>query len=354
MAFRSNQLTLKGVLDMAFETDLNFRQAWSGETTLAFYNELTLGRRMNATWAGDASTAEKVFVQKPVYYNTVTKPARKAAWGPAGEPSAKRLTINLDKRYRSESALYVEDEVENAVTNYRQRGEQAAIAAMALTFEADIVSYMNSLTGGADYDNDDNGFAGQILEIDQVGSAAVGYDHDSGKPGGTAAQQATAAAWMDAFLTDARVRFQRNSVPIMGTDGLVIGGGVTSAWASFPIELFSYGLLAAVEAKGLSLELTEQALRDLSLGGTALAGHWRGFLDIFVSNALAKPASAAESWYAYAGTDQAVAAPLRPMRNYVRTPANAAAERYEFRHATTGGIQLANSRLLIRGKFNAI
>ena len=119
---------------MAFDND-NFRQAWSMETTIAFLRRLTIANRMNATWDGDAMSSIQVHIQNPNYNVQATAPARKADWGDPNEPSAERITLNMDQRGRVENTLYVEDEVENAVRDYRARLQTASMNALAAQYE---------------------------------------------------------------------------------------------------------------------------------------------------------------------------------------------------------------------------
>lgn len=336
---------------MAFDND-NFRQAWSAETTIAFLRRLNIANRMNATWDGDAQTNRQVFIQNPNYNATVTNPARKADWGTPVEPSAEKLTITMDQRARAEYMLYVEDQVENAVMDYRSRLQTANINAMAVEYEDNLVTYMNALEGAAAPNYAKvaaNGGAGQIASL-TVTTGANGFSHDTGKEGGAAGVASKAIL---GFFDDCRVILERQEIHLDGMN-MTIGGMMGQPFVVVPIELFIYGLAAALEAKGIDLPFMNQLLRNLGIfTGTALAGHYRGF-DIFVSNALKRPADttangAANLWRVYAGSDRAVAAPRRRVNNYVTRPENASAERYEFRHTNTWGRQLANSRLLIRG-----
>jgi len=337
---------------MAFVTDQNFRQAWSTETTIAFLRNLALLRRMNGTWDGDAQASEKVYIQNPNYNVTVTTPARKAAWGTPNEPSASRITLAMDQISRVENMLYVEDEVENAVRTYRQRLQRVSMHALSRAAEDNFVAYILALasTGAATV----NGNAGPIAEIAYAGSNKQGFAPNTGKPfAGPGAIDPT--VWLLQFLTDARVMFQENDIPVAGSgDGqpMTVGGSVSGMWCAMPPALYAYGLAQALENKGLSLDFTAQIIAQLGVFGTAFGGNVRGF-DIFVTNSIPKAKTNSASWFVIAGANEAIAAPMRPVRNYVRDPANAAAERYEFRHAQTYGRQLANADLIVRGKFNA-
>ena len=334
---------------MAFATNKNFRQAWAVETTIAFLRRITIGRRLNAAYDGDAQTAEIVYAQNPNYNIIVTEHARKADWAEPVEPSASRIAIAMNKRARVENMLYVEDEVENAVRNYRSRLQTASLSALAKKHESNVVAYMLALasTGGATV----NGNAGPIVEIEFAGDTDIGFDPDTGKPNGTDAQKATAREWIEEFLTDARVKFERKDIPLADAP-LTIGGGVSQAWCALPVELYAYGLAKLLEKQGISLDYVANILRNLGVFGSSLAGHYRGF-DLFVTNSLSKPADKDGVWSAFAGTDEALAGPLRPVRNYMTEPANAKGERYEFRHVMTHGQALINSDLLLRGTFNA-
>ena len=336
---------------MAFATDTNFVQRWSAETTVAFLRNLTIGNRVNRTWDAEVQMAEKTSIQNPNYNVTATAPARKAAWGTPSEPAALKIDLDMDQIARVENMLYVEDEVENAVRDYRSRLQTVSMSTISKAYEDNLVAYMLALTASSKAA--DNGNAGGITEIAQAGGNSVGFTPGTGKPFGTAAQQAQAQAWIIEFLTDAKVMLNRADVPQQDAAGSVIGGSSGGMfWCFMPVELYAYGLAPYLEDKGLSLDFTRQVIQNVGVFGSAFAGNLRGF-DLFVTNALPKAATKAASWNMLAGTDAAVAAPMRPMRNYVREPANASAERYEFRHTVTYGRQLINSKLLIRAKFNA-
>ena len=335
---------------MAFATDTNFVQRWSAETTIAFLRNLTIGRRVNRAWDAEVQNAEKTSIQNPNYNVSATAPARKAAWGTPNEPEALKIDLDMDQIARVENMLYVEDEVENAVRSYRTRLQTVSMAAISKAYEDNLVAYMLGLTASAKAS--DNGNAGGITEIAQAGGTSVGFTPGTGKPFGTAAQQAQAQQWIIDFLTDTKVMLNRADVPQMDAAGSVIGGNPGSFWCAMPVELYAYGLAPWLENKGLSLDITAQVIREIGVFGSAFAGRVRGF-DLFVTNALPKAATKGDSWNMIAATDAAVAAPMRAMRNYVRDPANASAERYEFRHTVTYGRQLINSKLLVRAKFNA-
>ena len=331
---------------------LNFRQAWSAETTLAFLRRLTIGARLNAQWDGDAMTNAQVFVQNPNYNVVASQTTRKQAYGTPREPEASRITIDMNQNARVENMLYVEDEVQNAVRTYRARLQTASISALATHYEDNIVSYMASLatTGAATV----NGFAGPIGVMNFAGDKDTGFAPVSGKPFGSDAQKADALSWLEDFLTTARVQFERADIPIGDGgpgNGGTIGGGTGNFWCVLPPELYAHGLAAALEAKGISLDFVRQVIQSLGVFGPTFGGSYKGF-DLIVSNALPNPADHDTDWVAYAGADAAIAAPRRPVRNYVTEPANASAERYEFRHMTTFGRALINSDLLIKGVFN--
>ena len=336
---------------MAFATDTNFVQRWSAETTIAFLRNLTIGRRVNRTWDAEVQNAEQTSIQNPNYNVSATAPARKAAWGTPNEPSALKIDLAMDQISRVENMLYVEDEVENAVRDYRSRLQTVSMAAISKAYEDNLVAYMLALTASSKAA--DNGNAGGITEIAQAGGNSVGFTPGTGKPFGTAAQQAQAQQWIIDFLTDTKVALNRADVPQADAAGSVIGGNSGgNFWCYMPVELYAYGLAPWLEDKGLSLDITAQVIQNVGVFGSAFAGTVRGF-DLFVTNALPAAATKAASWNMLAGTDAAVAAPMRAMRNYVREPANSSAERYEFRHTVTFGRQLINSKLLIRAKFNA-
>ena len=333
---------------MAFSAgNSNFRQAWSAETTLHFLRLLTFSGRLNATYDGDAMSSAQVFAQNPNYNIAVTTPARKAAWSTPREPSASRITINMDQEKRVENMLWVQDEVENAVRNYRGRLQAASLNALAANHEDNVVAYILALVAGGDHSTNDNANAGQITQHTFT-DANAGYSRSTGKLNGTAAQRAEARAWPLEFLTDARVVLRRGDVD-PGTN--VIGGSVSPFWAAFPVEIYTYGMAAELESKGLSLDFTASIIRDLAIFGSAFMGTYRGF-DLFTTNALKKPATNAADWFAIAGANQAVAGPMRPVRNYVTEPQNASAERFEFRHNVTFGRQLINSELIHRARFD--
>ncbi|WP_420431240.1 hypothetical protein [Candidatus Poriferisocius sp.] len=336
---------------MAFATDTNFLQRWSAETTVAFLRNLTIGRRVNRAWDADVQMAEKVSVQNPNYNVVPSAPARKAVWGTPNEPSASKIDIDMDQIARVENMLYVEDQVENVVRDYRSRLQTVSMSNIAKAYEDNVVAYMLALTASSKAA--DNGNAGGITEIAQAGGNSVGFTPGTGKPFGTAAQQAQAQQWIIDFLTDSKVMLNRADVPQQDAAGSVIGGNAGGAfWCYMPVELYAYGLAPWLENKGLSLDFTSQVIQNVGVFGSAFAGNLRGF-DLFVTNALPKAATKAASWNMLAGTDAAVAAPMRAMRNYITEPQNASAERYEFRHTVTYGRQLINSKLLIRAKFNA-
>ena len=203
---------------MAFEA-INFRDLYSAAPTLAFLRDDTIGSLVNGQWDGDAETSENVFVQSPTYVTAVSRPARKANWGNPAEPSAKRLTLAMDINLRHESALYVEDEIVNAVRTYRANGEQVAVRSMALEREDEVLSYWGGLTAGGDHSTDDNGFAGQITEIDYAGDGTTGFDHDSGMPAGNESQKAIARAWLPEFLARSMVQLRRAAA----VHGLTVG-----------------------------------------------------------------------------------------------------------------------------------
>ena len=335
----------------------NFTEAWSAVTTIQFLRRLSIGRRMNAAYDGDAMTNIRVYIQNPNYNVAVTKPARNADWGNPNQPEASRITLEMNRRIRVENMLYVEDIVENAVADYRSRLQRVSVNGMQRQYEDDLVAYMLGLSsdfsGNAAAQAARNGNAGPIFQIAYPAGTGggTGFDPGTGKPVGTATQMAATRKWVLDFLTDARVRFERTDVHLDGSN-VTVGGMSQGAWCAMPIELFVYGVADALEDKGFDLPWMTRLLRDLGVFGMALAGHYRGF-DLFVTNSLPKPANAAGVWQVLAGSDMAVAAPARPFRNYIRTPENAQAERYEFRHNQTFGRALANSNLLIRGNFNA-
>ena len=334
---------------MAFDTP-NFRQAWSAETTLAFLRKLTIGSRMNAAYEGNAMNNRQVFAQNPNYNIRVTEPERKANWGTPTEPSASRITINVDQTLRTEETLYVQDQVDNVVMDYRNRLQQASMHAMRTTYEDNLVAYMLSLTAGTPGTGTSNGNAGAILEL-SYSAANTGFSHETGKLIGNNAAQREAAQWVLDFFTDARVQLFRDDVDSTG-GSTTIGGSHGQMWAALPVELYSYGLARALEDKGVDLDFTRDIIRDLAVFGNTFMGHYRGF-DIFVTNSLQRPASTTAGWSLLAGADAAVAAPMRPIRNYVRLPENAEAERYEFRHASEYARQLINSKLLVRGRIGS-
>lgn len=336
---------------MAFAQAANFRQTWSTETTTQFLQALSFTNRFtNGTWDGDAETSDKVFVQRPDYSAiVVTEPALKAAWGVPNEPSARRIAIDIDKPLRAEHMLYVQDELVNVVRNYRARDQAFALNAMAIKHEANVVAEMSTLTAGGN-DQSVNGNAGPITNMAFTANA-TGFSIATGKPTGTSAAKKVAQEWVEGFITDALVKFERRNIHLF-MPNMTIGGPSGMFFVVLPIELYVYGLAPVLAAQGTSLEYLRQIIQNLGIFGTSLAGNYRGF-DIIVSNALEAPANAGDSWYAYAGSNISMSAPLRRMRNYVRLPANADAERYEFRHQTEGGIQLVNAATLIRGDFES-
>ena len=329
----------------------NFEEAWSRLSTIQFLRLSTILNRVNRSWDAEAMGNIRVFIQNPNYNVEVTTPARNADWGNPNQPEASRITLEMNQRSRVEDMLYVEDMVENPIKDYDARLRQFAMNAMVQQYEDNVIAYMLRLaTSGA---RTVNGNAGPIGLINYASGTegGTGFDPSTGKPVGTSAQREATRKWLLSFLTDARVRFERQNIHIQGSN-TTIGGMAMGAWCLLPIELFVYGIADALEDKGFDLPWMTAILRDLGVFGMALAGHYRGF-DLIITNALTQPANAAGSWYAIAGSNAAVAAPARPFRNYIRTPENAQAERYEFRQNQTYGRALVNSQLMIRGQFNA-
>ena len=346
----------------------NFRQVWSETTTRLFERDLQFARRMLASWDGDAEMADEVFVQNPNYNigtrkgidtksGSSTNLLKRAAWGTPNEPSASRITIAMNRNYRAENMLYVEDELVNAVRDYRARLEGLAIHSMAMDFEDDIIAYMQGLT--ASNKAVDNGNAGGIV-ADAKGvataKAGTGFSITTGRPtsdtAGTTADQVR--GWPLEALEDGQVRFQRAN---LNMPGFTIGGMVGRPWAIMPPEIYAFGLAKELESVGFSLDFLREVIQNTGVFGVTWGGNWKGF-DLYVSNGLTRPtddtaAGASNLWYMYLGHDAAIAAPRRRMRNYVRMPENATAERYEFRHVTNAGIQLINSEGLTRVSLQA-
>jgi len=346
----------------------NFRETWAEETTRFFGRRLILRGRLLAAYDGDAQMSDEVFVQNPNYNvkgqkgidtkaGSATNLVKRAAWGTPTEPSASRITISMNRNYRVETMLYVEDEIVNAVRNYRSRLEAIALHQMAKDSEDDIVAYLNGLatSGGATA----NGNAGAIAADAKgvpVAKKGTGFSITTGRPtsdtAGTTADDVR--AWPLEALEEGQVTYFRSDL----TDpGLTIGGTVGRPWCVMPPEIYAFGLAKELESTGISLDFIRQVMQNTGVFGMAFGGNWKGF-DLYVSNAFAKPtddtaAAAANVWRMYLGHDAAVAGPIRRVRNYVREPANASAERYEFRHATNGGIQLVNSKGVIRVTFQA-
>lgn len=318
----------------------NFTEAWATETTITFLRNLTFATRMNAAYNGDAENAISVFAQNPTLPSTVTRPARKANWSEPQEGSATRIEIEMNKPIRGEYMLYVEDEIENAVGDYRSRYEQSVLHAMSKDWEEQIVAYILGLkTSGGGSANKNAGAVGAISK----GKAGVGFDHDTGRPGGSGA-----AGLPLELLEEVQVALFRADISNYG-DNQTIGGTPGSFWCIMPIEIYRFGLAKELESTGISLEFMRQTMQNARIfNGPQWGGNWNGF-DLYVSNSLAKPGDttatdSSEVWNMVFGHDAAIAAPLRRMRNYITLPENAKAERTEFRHQTTGGIQLINSK----------
>ena len=345
---------------MAFNTNQNFLQLWSAATTIEFLRGLVFARRLNGAYDGDAMRAEKVTAQNPNYGINTTTYNRKADYGPATEPEAGTLEIRMNQRLTNAQELYVEDEIENVVRNYRARQEQAALHSLRQGFEDNIVSYMLGLQAGGDFsDVTANGGAGEILELSYT-AASTGFSASTGKPTGNNANRQAAIEWIPNFFTDARVHLERANIPVMG-GGTTIGGSSGQWWAAMPPELWAYGMAQYIEDKGGDADYVTQAVRDLAVFGASartmnlgpqFVGHYRGF-DLFTTNALARPADDSVNWKIIAGSNMAIAGPMRPMRNYITMPENNTGEKYTFRHFITFGRQLINSQLLIRGSFDA-
>lgn len=346
---------------MAFVTNQNFLQLWSTATTIEFLRGLTFARRLNGAYDGDAMRAEKVTIQNPNYRIVTRNSERKAEYGPATEPEAGTIEFRMNQRIDNAQDLWVEDEIENVIRDYRNRQEQAAMHALRQAHEENIVSYILGLDTGGDFgDPLKNNGAGSIRSL-EFSAASTGFSADTGKPGGTAAQKTAAIEWIPDFFTDCRVLLERSDIPVKG-GGTTIGGSSGQWWAAMPPELWAYGMAKFITDKGGDADYVTQALRDLAVFGTMsrlmnlgtqFVGHYRGF-DLFTTNSLAKPADASGHWEIIAGSDQAIAGPLRPLRNYITEPQNNTAEKYTFRHFGTFGRQLVNSKLMIRGEFAAL
>lgn len=353
---------------MAFTAASNFRDAWSEATTTYVNHRLVFAPRMNAAYDGDAETNNEVYAQNPNYKIAVQKPALKAAWGTPSEPEASRITIAANQPYRVESTLYVQDELVNAVRDYRARLETAALDEIAVQVEKDRIAYLATLKVSATAT--DNGNAGGIRQISKglaTADAAVGFSISTGMPTGNTSDGSRAADvrnWVQEAIKEGLVKLTQKaggSESEGGLGGPAIGGMISEPWCILPVELAQFGLLDSVEAQGLSLPVTERIIATNTLSGAAgpvaEVGVYRG-VRCYMSTLLTAPAddtkaAAGNVWRAWMGMDDAVAAPLRRLRNYVTEPQNASAERYEFRHTTEGGVQLVNSNSIIALTFDA-
>ena len=333
----------------------NFREDWSTETTIEFLQSLELTRRLNGRYDGSAESSDIVFVQNPNYAaieaqygvdskaGSATNLVKRAKWGDGDQASASRIQIPIEHNLRSEYDLFVEDELVNAVRDYRTRYQAWALNAMGVKWEAEIVKYFDGLaTSGA---ATVNGNAGPIETLDFPGDKDTGFNPTTGKPQGNATQQAAAREWIDSAFQDAAVTLFRANQPIDSGNGIeAIGGMGGNAFALLPVELFVFGLSAYLENKGLSIDMTRQIIQRLRVGGAAAigAGEHRG-IEIIVTNSIAKPADKDGTWNMYFSNDTAVAAPMRRMRNYVTPPEANDAEKFTFRHVTNAGLQIINA-----------
>ena len=334
---------------MAFSTP-NFREAWSAETTVTFLRKLTFATRMNGVYDGDVMNAARVFVQKPEYGNNVARFARNADWEDPIEGSAGQLTIEIDKYERTSRVLNVQDEIENVVRDYRGRYQTKMLHDLRVSYEDAIVAYILALSTGEAGAGDVNGGAGAVREL-RFSAANTGFAFATGKPTGNNNAQGTARQWVLDFFTDATVQLFRQDIDITEMNPM-IGSGSSSFWCALPIELYIYGLARELEDKGVTREQIQRNVMNAQINGGAYGGNYRGF-DIFLTNALARPASATAGWNIIAGSNSAVAAPMRPVRNYVTEPQNYKRESYVFRHVMEYGLGLVNSELIVLGKIGS-
>ena len=153
----------------------------------------------------------------------------------------------------------------NIIKDYRARRQNEAMNELALDFEDQMVEYILALEAGTPGSGTANGGAGDILELSQSADG-VGFSHTTGKPIGGNNNQAQAMQWVDDFFTDTLVKLTRANISVKG-GGKTLGGSQSRFWAAIPVELYTYGLARHLENKGLSLEFTQQIVKELGIFG---------------------------------------------------------------------------------------
>ena len=331
---------------MAFVTDQNFKQAWSRQTTLYFLRKNMIAQYLNASYQGDVNS-ERVYVQRPDYKVKVKSGTRKRVWGTGSDNDAKRIQIDIDKYVHTEHNSYVIDEIENVVTDYRARDQQVALSRLADKYEDDVIAYIDNLDTA---DDDSNAGAGPV-KVHNLQVSGGGFNRATGKPTGNAGQVRETNSQVADVLDDIRVALERSDTPVEGGSGV---GGSTSKWVLFiPPEIHVYGFREWARALGLDLPFAEDAVKDgrvFAGPGMRLAGKYLGF-DIVVTRAIPKPAGNSDNWRGIAMSSAAIAAPMRPMRNYVTLPENNTGEFTVFRHVNDYGIGLVNKDLVHKIEF---
>ncbi len=328
----------------------NFGEVWSQLTTVTFLRALTLGTRMNGSYDGDVMNNPKVKIQKPDYGNNVATFARNADWEDPIQGKAGVIEIDIDQYERTSREHYVQDQIEMVVRDYATRYQTKMIHDLRTSYENNLMAYILGLSTGTPGVGETNGNAGNVLKL-EYSDAAGGFSHETGKPLGDDAKQKEARQWVLDFFEDASVKLFRRDIDVQGSTP-VIGSGSSMFWAALPIELYRYGLARELQEKGITREAIQRNVMMAHINGGAYGGNYQGF-DIFLTNSIPVPASDTAGWDIVAASNSAVAAPMRPIRNYVTLPENAPGEKHIFRHVCEYGRGLVNSELLVLGKIGS-